>query len=95
MFCSPTLLANFLQNCVKHFADFLILGNNDLQEENESPTIHGSKDNRELVDNNTSQSLTGEDIDEMRRLELFNCLCNCSSFNEILSLDFKTNRKLP
>ncbi|KAL3514760.1 hypothetical protein ACH5RR_027477 [Cinchona calisaya] len=42
-------------------------GNNDLQEEKESPTIHGSKDNRELVDNNTAQSLTGEDIDEMRR----------------------------
>ncbi|CDP07406.1 unnamed protein product [Coffea canephora] len=42
-------------------------GSNDLQEEKESPTVYGSKDNRELMDNNTAQSLTGEDIDELRR----------------------------
>lgn len=30
-----------------------------------------SKDNRALVDNNTAQSLSGEDIDSMRRLESY------------------------
>lgn len=30
-------------------------------------TTEECRDNRALVDNNTAQSLTGEDIDEMRR----------------------------
>lgn len=29
-----------------------------------------SKDNRALVDNNTAQSLTGEDINALRRLDI-------------------------
>ena len=70
------LLANFLQNCVEHFAEFSLSGSNDLQEEKESPTVYGSKDNRELMDNNTAQSLTGEDIDELRRLELLSIFYN-------------------
>ncbi|CAI9116920.1 OLC1v1018212C1 [Oldenlandia corymbosa var. corymbosa] len=41
--------------------------NDSTKEEEESPTVQESKDNRELIDNNTSQSLTGEDIEEMRR----------------------------
>ncbi|XP_055835918.1 uncharacterized protein LOC129904376 isoform X3 [Solanum dulcamara] len=36
---------------------------NDLEEKD----VDGSKDNRAIVDNNTAQSLTSEDIDEMRR----------------------------
>ncbi|XP_049362950.1 uncharacterized protein LOC125827676 isoform X1 [Solanum verrucosum] len=36
---------------------------NDLEEKD----VDGSKDNRALVDNNTAQSLTSEDIDEMRK----------------------------
>lgn len=30
-------------------------------------TVDECRDNRALVDNNTAQSLTGEDIDDMRR----------------------------
>ncbi|KAF3638824.1 putative Winged-helix DNA-binding transcription factor family protein [Capsicum annuum] len=33
----------------------------------EEKDVDGSKDNRAIVDNNTAQSLTSEDIDEMRR----------------------------
>nr|GMC54904.1 tRNA (adenine(58)-N(1))-methyltransferase non-catalytic subunit trm6 [Ipomoea batatas] len=40
---------------------------NNLEAESDSQTTDVSKDNRALVDNNTAQSLTGEDIDEMRR----------------------------
>lgn len=40
-------------------------GNNAQEEEN--VTGEELKDNRALVDNNTAQSLTGDDIDEMRR----------------------------
>lgn len=42
-------------------------GNNNVQENIECPDAYESKDNRELVDNNKAQSLTGEDIDELRR----------------------------
>lgn len=41
-------------------------GGNDFQEE-ENMAGEELKDNRALVDNNTAQSLTGDDIDEMRR----------------------------
>uniref|UniRef100_A0A803KVA5 tRNA (adenine(58)-N(1))-methyltransferase non-catalytic subunit TRM6 n=1 Tax=Chenopodium quinoa TaxID=63459 RepID=A0A803KVA5_CHEQI len=41
-------------------------GGNNVQEE-ENVTGEELRDNRALVDNNTAQSLTGEDIDEMRR----------------------------
>ncbi|CAH9080880.1 unnamed protein product [Cuscuta epithymum] len=46
-----------------------IEGKNNLEAESGGlqTTIDSSKDNRELVDNNTAQSLTGEDIHEMRR----------------------------
>ncbi|KAA8537527.1 hypothetical protein F0562_027135 [Nyssa sinensis] len=40
---------------------------NYLQEKVDFQIKDESKDNRALVDNNTAQSLTGEDIDEMRR----------------------------
>uniref|UniRef100_A0A5B7CBV9 tRNA (adenine(58)-N(1))-methyltransferase non-catalytic subunit TRM6 n=1 Tax=Davidia involucrata TaxID=16924 RepID=A0A5B7CBV9_DAVIN len=40
---------------------------NNLQEKGDFQIKDESKDNRTLVDNNTAQSLTGEDIDEMRR----------------------------
>ena len=53
-----------LANC---FCSFIIPGNNAQEEEN--VTSEELKDNRALVDNNTAQSLTGEDIDEMRRLD--------------------------
>uniref|UniRef100_A0A5B7AUJ1 tRNA (adenine(58)-N(1))-methyltransferase non-catalytic subunit TRM6 n=1 Tax=Davidia involucrata TaxID=16924 RepID=A0A5B7AUJ1_DAVIN len=39
---------------------------NNLQEKGDFQIKDESKDNRTLVDNNTAQSLTGEDIDEMR-----------------------------
>lgn len=46
----------------------LILGNNIQDGENEQVEDGEElKDNRALVDNNTAQSLTGDDIDEMRR----------------------------
>lgn len=45
-----------------NFCAFSLSGN-DLEEKD----VDGSKDNRAIVDNNTAQSLTSEDIDEMRR----------------------------
>lgn len=44
------------------FCAFSLSGNNL-----EKKDVDGSKDNRAIVDNNTAQSLTSEDIDEMRR----------------------------
>jgi len=38
-----------------------------IQEKEDQVTSQESKDNRALVDNNSAQSLTGEDIEEMRR----------------------------
>ncbi|KAJ4834887.1 hypothetical protein Tsubulata_049590 [Turnera subulata] len=40
---------------------------NNLQEEGDSKILDESRDNRALVDNNQAQSLTGDDIEEMRR----------------------------
>jgi tRNA (adenine-N(1)-)-methyltransferase non-catalytic subunit len=38
------------------------------QAESKDGQLYGeSKDNRSLIDNNTAQSLTGEDIEDMRR----------------------------
>lgn len=48
---------------------FLVIAGNDIEEKN--VTGEEPKDNRALVDNNTAQSLTGDDIDEMRRLDCF------------------------
>lgn len=54
----------FLTNCgiYSNFCAFSLSGNG-LEEKD----VDGSKDNRALVDNNTAQSLTSEDIDEMRK----------------------------
>lgn len=43
-------------------------------ENNINNLIDDSRDNRELVDNNEAQNLTGEEIEAMRRLEDLN-LC--------------------
>lgn len=43
-----------------------MLGNN-IQDTGECQTVDESRDNRVLIDDNKAQSLTGEDIDEMRR----------------------------
>ncbi|KAH6788473.1 eukaryotic initiation factor 3 gamma subunit family protein [Perilla frutescens var. frutescens] len=40
---------------------------NNLREKMDDQTMEECRDNRALVDNNTAQSLTGEDIDDMRR----------------------------
>ncbi|RVX03302.1 hypothetical protein CK203_019860 [Vitis vinifera] len=48
------------------FAEFSLSGN-DLQETQDCQLKDEPKDNRAIVDNNKAQSLTGEDIDEMRR----------------------------
>lgn len=50
------------------FAEFSLSGN-DLQETQDCQLKDEPKDNRAIVDNNKAQSLTGEDIDEMRRWE--------------------------
>ncbi|KAI5678346.1 hypothetical protein M9H77_09296 [Catharanthus roseus] len=42
-------------------------GDSNNQENTECPIVCETKDNRELVDNNTAQNLSGEDIDELRR----------------------------
>lgn len=42
-------------------------GGNSIQEKEDHVTAPESKDNRAIVDNNSAQSLTGEDIEEMRR----------------------------
>lgn len=52
--------------CFFLFDEFSPSGNN-LQETQDCQLKDESKDNRALVDNNKAQSLTGEDIDEMRR----------------------------
>lgn len=68
-FCSAT---------VEVFCEFLLLGDSNNQENTECPIVCETKDNRELVDNNTAQNLSGEDIDELRRLEtspLFSYYC--------------------
>lgn len=44
-----------------------MLGNNNVEENNGCQSKDESKDNRALVDDNKAQSLTGEDIDAMRR----------------------------
>lgn len=45
-------------------------------ENNSNNVIDDSRDNRELVDNNEAQNLTGEEIEAMRRLEEdFNSVC--------------------
>lgn len=59
--CSRHFLANYVELIVSCCA-LSLLGNN-LEEKD----VDGSKDNRAIVDNNTAQSLTSEDIDEMRR----------------------------
>jgi hypothetical protein len=46
--------------------EFFLLGNN-IQEKGDLQSQDETKDNRALVDNNNAQSLTGEEIDEMRR----------------------------
>lgn len=46
------------------------------QEKGDDPSQDESKDNRSLVDNNMAQSLTGEDIDKMRRLVMLYHLFN-------------------
>ena len=47
---------------------FRYVGNaNNVQENNGFQSKEESRDNRELVDDNKAQSLTGEDIDAMRR----------------------------
>lgn len=43
-----------------------MLGNN-VQDKGECQIKDESKDNRVLIDDNKAQSLTGEDIDSMRR----------------------------
>ena len=48
------------------FVEFFLLGNN-IQEKGDFQSQDETKDNRALVDNNNAQSLTGEEIDEMRR----------------------------
>lgn len=40
-----------------------------ITENSSSNIIEDSRDNRELVDNNEAQNLTGEEIEAMRRLE--------------------------
>lgn len=42
------------------------LGNN-AEERGDCEIINESRDNRAIIDNNKAQSLTGEDIDAMRR----------------------------
>ncbi|CAL1355622.1 unnamed protein product [Linum trigynum] len=41
--------------------------NNNVQEKGECEVVDESRDNRALVDDNKAQTLTGEDIDEMRK----------------------------
>ncbi len=48
------------------FFEFFLFGNN-FQEKGDLQSQDKTKDNRALVDNNNAQSLTGEEIDEMRR----------------------------
>jgi tRNA (adenine-N(1)-)-methyltransferase non-catalytic subunit len=46
--------------------EIFLLGNN-IQEKGDFQSQEITKDNRALIDNNKAQSLTGEDIDAMRR----------------------------
>lgn len=55
------------------FLNFM-LGNN-IQDTGECQTVDESRDNRVLIDDNKAQSLTGEDIDEMRRWFYDDTLC--------------------
>lgn len=52
--------------CFFVVVEFFLLGNNG-EEKGDFQSQEISKDNRALVDNNKAQSLTGEDIDAMRR----------------------------
>lgn len=57
------ILASYLSYFL---VEIFLLGNN-IQEKGDFQSQEISKDNRALVDNNKAQSLTGEDIDAMRR----------------------------
>lgn len=57
------ILASYLSYFL---VEIFLLGNN-VQEKGDFQSQEISKDNRALVDNNKAQSLTGEDIDAMRR----------------------------
>jgi len=48
------------------FDEHLLVGNND-QEREGCQIVDECKDNRAIVDNNEAQTLTSDDIDEMRR----------------------------
>lgn len=65
------------------------------QEKGEYQSQDESKDNRSLVDNNMAQSLTGEDIDEMRRLVMLFYLFNegIVSFNKLYLIFIKVVRR--
>lgn len=48
---------------------FSFLSDNNAEDKKECDIKEESRDNRALIDNNTAQTLTGEDIEGMRRLE--------------------------
>lgn len=43
-----------------------LIGNN-LAEKGDGPNVEECRDNRAIVDNNTAQNMTSEDIDDMRK----------------------------
>lgn len=59
------ILASYLSYFL---VEIFLLGNN-IQEKGDEKSQEITKDNRALIDNNKAQSLTGEDIDAMRRWE--------------------------
>lgn len=66
--CQLCLFYYLLSNCICDcFWNFNVILGNNTQENNDCQSKDESKDNRALVDDNKAQSLTGEDIDAMRR----------------------------
>ncbi|KAK7275207.1 hypothetical protein RIF29_16316 [Crotalaria pallida] len=69
------------------------LQGNNTEEIKDGQVIVESRDNRALIDNNTAQSLTGDDIEAMRRflrvdtLSLLLSMANVSSNSDVLVVD--------